>query len=70
LSATNSGAGAVRADRRGRSIAQRPTQRLDLAGAVWLIGDSEIAAIGPHTIALRSIGAAGPLASRFVSLGI
>jgi hypothetical protein len=34
--------------------AHQPVHRLDLAGAAWLIGDSEIAAIGPHTIALRN----------------
>lgn len=32
--------------------AHQPAQRL--AGAAWLIGDSEIAAIGPHTIGLRN----------------
>jgi hypothetical protein len=33
---------------------RQPVERLDLVGAAWLIGDSEIAAIGPHTIALRN----------------
>jgi hypothetical protein len=33
--------------------AHRPAQRVDLAGAAWLIGESEIAAITQHTIALR-----------------
>jgi hypothetical protein len=31
-----------------------PVQRLDLAGTAWLIGAPEIAAVGPHAIALRN----------------
>jgi hypothetical protein len=38
----------------------QPVQRLDLAGAAWLIGDSEIAAIGSNTIALRNARSSSP----------
>jgi hypothetical protein len=34
--------------------AERPAQRLDLAGALWLVGSGTIAAIAPMTISLRT----------------